>query len=124
MESAAIEQELPQHRPTPIGSPLLRGIASFISYIFHPVFMPVLLSVVIWRIQPAAFAGMTHQTLVFRLITMVMLTVFFPLLTVVLLKALGFLKSIHMRVSNDRVIPLIATMTFYFWAQQVFSHLP
>ena len=27
-----------------------------------------------------------------------------------------------MRISKDRVIPLIATMIFYFWAQQVFSH--
>src|ERR1043165_7200917 len=124
MESAALEQELPQQRPTPIGSPLLRGIASFISYIFHPVFMPVLLSVVIWRIQPAPFAGMSSKTLLFRLISLTSTTVFFPLLTVALLKVLGFLESVHMRVSKDRVIPLIATMTFYFWAQQVFSHLP
>ena len=85
--------------------------------------MPVLLSVIIWRIQPAAFAGMTPHTLLFRFISLTSTTIFFPLLTVALLKALGFLESIHMRVSKDRVIPLIATMTFYFWAQQVFHHL-
>jgi hypothetical protein len=85
--------------------------------------MPVLLSVIIWRIQPAAFAGMSQKTLLFRFISLASTTIFFPLLTVALLKALGFLQSVHMRVSKDRVIPLIATMTFYFWAQQVFSHL-
>ncbi len=84
--------------------------------------MPVLLSVIIWRIQPAEFAGMSNKLLTFRLISLVSTTIFFPLLTVALLKALGFLQSIHMRVSKDRIIPLIATMTFYFWAQQVFSH--
>jgi hypothetical protein len=123
MESAALEQEIPQQRPSPIGSPLLRGLASFISYVFHPVFMPVLLSIVIWRLQPAAFAGMSPKLLMFRIISLASTTIFFPLLTVGLLKALGFIESVHMRVSKDRIIPLIATMTFYFWAQQVFSNL-
>lgn len=122
MESAVIEQEAPR-KPVPDGAPALRGLASFISYLFHPVFMPVLLTVVLWRLQNAAFAGLSNKTLIFRLISVTMITVFFPLLTVALLKALGFLQSIHMRVSKDRIIPLIASMTFYFWAQQVFSHL-
>lgn len=124
MEPAAIEQEHMQQRPAPAGPPALRAFASFISYVFHPVFMPVLLAVVIWRIQPAAFAGMSGKTLILRLVTMVMLTIFFPLFTVALGKVLGFVQSVHMRVSRDRVIPLIATMIFYFWLQQVFSHLP
>src|SRR5687768_11452949 len=123
MESAALEQDIPQRKPAPIGSPALRTLASIVSYIFHPVFMPVLLSLVIWRLQPAAFAGMSQKTLAFRLISLASTTIFFPLLTMALLKALGFIESIHMRVSKDRIIPLIATMTFYFWAQQVFSNL-
>lgn len=124
-ETAVIEEEFPEKpRPAPMGSPALRGFASFISYIFHPVFMPVLLSVVIWRIQPAEFAGMSNKLLTFRLISLASTTIFFPLLVVALLKALGFIQSVHMRVAKDRIIPLIATMTFYFWAQQVFSHLP
>lgn len=85
--------------------------------------MPVLLTVVLWWLQNAAFAGLSNKTLIFRFISVTMITVFFPLLTVALLKALGFLQSIHMRVSKDRIIPLIASMTFYFWAQQVFVHL-
>lgn len=123
MEPAVIEQQdFQSPRPLPTGPPALRAFASLISYLFHPVFMPVLLSVVLWRLMPAAFAGMTPKVLVFRFISLAMTTIFFPLLVVALLRALGFLKSIHMRVSTDRVIPLIATMTFYFWAQQVFSH--
>ena len=117
------QEDPPVPKPVPYGPPLLHGTASFISYIFHPVFMPVLLSVVLWRLIPAPFEGMTHKVLGFRIASLAMTTIFFPLLTVALLRALGFLKSFHMRVSRDRVIPLIATMTFYFWAQQVFSNL-
>lgn len=111
-------------RPVGMGPAWLRGLASIISYIFHPVFMPLVLSVVLWRLMPAEFAPIPQKILTFRFISLASTTIFFPLLTVALLKALGFLRSIHMRVSKDRIIPLIATMTFYFWAQQVFSHQP
>ena len=84
--------------------------------------MPVLLSVILWRLMPAAFAGISPRKLTFGLISLTSTTIFFPLFTVALLKALGFIKSIHMRIARDRIIPLIATMTFYFWAQQVFGH--
>jgi hypothetical protein len=123
MEPVATEhEEAPIPRPLPIGPPALRGVASVISYVFHPVFMPVLLSVILWRLMPAPFAGIPSRKLTFGLISLASTTIFFPLFTVALLKALGFIQSIHMRVARDRVIPLIATMTFYFWAQQVFSH--
>ncbi len=98
--------------------------ATFISYLFHPIFMPALMSLVIWRLQPAEFAGMTTKTLLWRFGTLVMLSIFFPLFTTLLGRALGFVQSIQMRVARDRVIPLIATMIFYFWLQQVFSNLP
>jgi hypothetical protein len=123
MEPDLTEQWDEGRKPLPpIGPPALRALASVISYIFHPVFMPVLLSVVLWRLMPAAFAGISPQKLTFGLISLISTTIFFPLFTVALLKILGFIKSIHMRVSRDRIIPLIATMTFYFWAQQVFGH--
>ncbi|MBS1616036.1 MAG: hypothetical protein JST06_07970 [Bacteroidetes bacterium] len=114
----------PKQAPKPIGPPWLRRLASLVSYLFHPIFMPALMCLVIWRIQPAEFAGLSRNTLLLRFVTLLMLTIFFPLLVTLLGKALGFVQSIQMRVSRDRVIPLIATMTFYFWLQQVFSHLP
>jgi hypothetical protein len=121
MESTVIEER--EHVPLPpMGPPALRVLATFISYIFHPVFMPVLLSVALWKLFPSSFVGITNTKLIYGLISLISTTIFFPLFTVGLLKALGFIQSIFMRVSRDRIIPLIATMTFYFWAQQVFSH--
>ncbi|MBS1644699.1 MAG: hypothetical protein JST36_06630 [Bacteroidetes bacterium] len=126
MEQALFETEV-DHRhlkPKPAGPIWLANLCTVISYVFHPVFMPTLLCIVLWKLQPAAFAGILPKTLGMRLATVVLLTVFFPLVTMLLLRALGFLKNLQMRVAKDRIIPLIATMTFYFWAQQVFSHLP
>lgn len=46
--------------------------------------------------------------------------VFFPLLTVALLKGLGFISSIYMRTSRDRIIPYIACNIFFFWTYTIF----
>jgi membrane-associated phospholipid phosphatase len=36
-----------------------------------------------------------------------------------MMKALGFIKSVDMEDRQDRIIPFIATMTFYIWAYLV-----
>lgn len=105
-------------------SPIVEGLATFISYLFHPIFIPTLVVVALYFLVPVYFKGIPPQTLKFRLITVISLTIFFPLFSVLLMKALGFIQSILMRDAKDRIIPLIAVMIFYFWAQQVFSKIP
>lgn len=101
----------------------LQVLATIVSYVFHPIFMPTIMAMALYFFSPVSFSGIDAHTLKYRLISIVMITILFPLFSVVLMKALGFIKSIHMRDPRDRIIPLIATMIFYFWAQQVFSHL-
>jgi hypothetical protein len=43
----------------------------------------------------------------------------FPLIAVLLLKGLGFIDSIFLKTQKDRIIPYIASMTFFFWTQYV-----
>ena len=107
---------LPQQR-----SPL-RTLASIVSYVFHPVFMPPVMAVVLYFLYPVPFQSLTPQALEYGFASLVLSTVFFPLFTMLLLKALGFLKTYQMRQSRDRVIPLIATMIFYFWAYEAASY--
>ena len=47
--------------------------------------------------------------------------VFFPLLSVALLKAVGFIDSIFLRTRKDRIIPYMACGIFFFWAYTVFN---
>ncbi len=109
--------------PVPHSSKPLRTLANIVSYIFHPIFMPTIMAIALYLLSPVAFKSLTPEILKFRLGTVVLLTVFFPLFSVVLMKKLDFIQSIHMRDPKDRIIPLITIMIFYFWVQQVFSNL-
>jgi hypothetical protein len=109
--------------PVPHSSKPLRRLASIVSYVFHPVFMPAIMAIALYLLSPIAFKSLPPTVLKFRLATVVMLTIFFPLFSVLLMKKLDFIQSIHMRDPKDRIIPLITIMIFYFWVQQVFSNL-
>jgi hypothetical protein len=98
---------------------VLRALAHIISYIFHPVFMTTLITVALYQLAPVSFAGVSKSEMGMLLIRIAYTTIFFPLLTMLLLKGLGFIESIHMHDLKDRIIPLIAIMIYYFWAYQV-----
>jgi hypothetical protein len=103
-------------------SPVLRAFANFISYIFHPVFVPLVMTILLYRLAGSSFAGITFKQYGITIIKIGTNTLMYPLLVILLLKATGFLKSFHMPDARDRIIPLIATMTFYFWIYLVFKN--
>jgi hypothetical protein len=51
-------------------------------------------------------------------------TVFFPLLVVALMRALGFNKSLLLKTQKERIVPYIASITFFFWTYYVFRNQP
>lgn len=107
-------------------SSALRIPAILISYIFHPVFMPAAMTVLLYKLTPHSFAGVnvldfSKQPLPL-IVSIIISTAFFPLLSVLLMKGLGFVESIQLENPKDRIIPLIATMTFYFWIYNVMSN--
>lgn len=85
--------------------------------------MPAAMTFVLYHLtRQTSFAGI-EPGMFYRWLAMIALnTVFFPLFTVLLLKGLGFIKSIYMSDPKDRIIPLIGCMIFYFWANHVFSN--
>lgn len=100
----------------------LRILANIISFVFHPVFMPTVLLVLLYTLAPSIFAGVTNKEFLKFLLITLQLTVFYPLFVVLLLKKLGFLQSYYMKGPKDRIIPLIATIIFYFWIYWVFRN--
>jgi hypothetical protein len=123
METTALPPEAAP-APRPPHPKIVRLMATIVSYVCHPIFLPTVMSLVLYKLMPVSFKGIPDQILKFRLASIILVTLFFPLLSVLLMKALGFVESIYLRTSKDRIIPLIASMTFYFWAYQVFSHFP
>lgn len=123
MENASIaEQEFRAHpelyNPQPL---LIRWLAHFFSFIFHPLFIPAIVAWYLTFLQPGYFAGIPSQDKLMVVIRVAFNTIFFPAITVLLLKGLGFIKSIFLKTQRERIIPYIATNLFYFWMYLVFK---
>lgn len=107
--------------PQPAG---LKMVAKFFSYLFHPVFVPVL---VVWFMlykHPYLFAGFSSPDKIKVLIQAFVMFTFFPVVTVLLLKALKFISSFQLTNQKDRIIPLVACGIWYFWIWYVWRNLP
>ena len=109
--------------PQPVQSKTLRVLAYIVSFVLHPIFIPAGMAFALYKLAPVSFAGITPPQFYKWLASIIINTLFFPLFTVLLLKGLGFVQSIHLRTPKERIIPLIATMIFYFWAAHIFNSL-
>jgi len=101
--------------------------AGVFSYFFHPLLIPVYVIVFLAYIHPYAFAGFSQLERKQSVVIVVLNIVFFPLLSVLLLKAVGFIDSVFLRTKKDRIIPYMACGIFFFWAYTVFkeqTHYP
>ena len=94
--------------------PVVRVIARIVSYIFHPLFIPVYISWFLIFLNPLFPAINASDKWILLLRFVVMYTVF-PLVTVLLAKGLGFIQSIYLRTQKDRIIPYIVCGIYYFW---------
>lgn len=124
MHQQAVPESNARTSEGPVFSPAARSLAQVISYITHPLFIPTLVTFLILQSIPeymVAFKPLSRKfafdILYFRV---VMITLFFPLLTMLLAKQLGFLPSIYMKTQRERIIPYVAIIIYYFWAFYTF----
>ncbi len=108
----------PQTKPRLI----VRLLSNTVSWIFHPVFMPLITALVLYILTRSSFVGFDVTYLYQLLGTTFLNTIFFPLFLTLLLYKLGFIKSIRLRDRKDRIVPLMGSMIFYFWIYQVFKN--
>lgn len=111
------EQQIQEQKGTQ--NPVLRTLAHIVSYVFHPVFMPLAMTFVLMKLSPNSFLGFDEKRLGLILVSIGGQTIFFPLFVVLLLKLLGFVDSFYLRTQKERIIPLIGTIIFYWWASRV-----
>lgn len=103
---------------------ILKAIAYFFSIVLHPLFIPLIAAWYLVYIQPGVFPGFSPKEEMMVVIRVGYNTIFFPAVTVLLLKAVGFIKSIHLKTRRERIIPIIATNLFYFWVYLVLKNQP
>ena len=97
----------------------LRIVAQLISWIFHPLFIPLYVTFFLAYVHPYAFVALSEKNRVFKLIFVFVNTALFPGVAVFLLWRLKFLKSFYLHTQKERIIPYAAAMVFYFWAWYV-----
>lgn len=102
----------------------LRIPAKIISIVFHPIFIPFYVTWFFLYVEDFMFLGMIDRNKLLVLIHVFVLYTLFPLVTTLLLKGLGFIKSIYMQDPKDRIIPYVVCMIFYFWSWYVSKKLP
>ncbi|MEO6638149.1 MAG: hypothetical protein ABIN25_07715, partial [Ginsengibacter sp.] len=98
--------------------------AQLFSYVFHPLFIPLIAAWYLAFFQPGYFTGIPGGEKIYILIRVAYNTIFFPALTILLLKALGFIQSIFLKTQRERIIPYVAANIFYFWMYLVFKNQP
>lgn len=75
-----------------------------ISYIFHPLVMPIFAVWFYFKISPRY---VSEEVIHGKLISLSLLTVALPVLIYFLLKTLGKTNSIHLKTTRERIYPLI-----------------
>lgn len=101
----------------------LELVSNLISFLLHPLFMPTLLTIALCYLHRSGFAGISGGQKWIWIANVALNTIFFPALAVILMKFLGFISSIKMPDKKDRIIPLMASMIFYFWVYQIFKNI-
>ncbi|HEX2534105.1 MAG TPA: hypothetical protein VHK69_10240 [Chitinophagaceae bacterium] len=103
--------------------PALRFGARVLSYIFHPLFLPVyILAFLIYG--HSLFPGFESRDKALLLVRFFIMYSLFPLVTVLLTKAVGFIDSVFLRTQRDRIIPYVACGVYYFWMWYVLKNQP
>jgi hypothetical protein len=111
-----------EKRELPNQPEVLKFAAKIISWVFHPVFIPVYVLIFLLREQSYLFVALTGGKKTLTVIQFAVMYALFPVVTALLLKALGFIGSIYMKTQKDRIIPYVICMIYYFWVWYVIKN--
>ena len=121
-ENQLKEVSIPELPPQPAW---IKALARIISYVFHPLFLPLYLTYFILEVRSYQFAVIDPWSKTLRLLLIAISCTFMPLVSVLLLRALNFIDSIYLKTQKDRIAPYMICMIFYFgvWAYFKKNHI-
>lgn len=102
---------------------VVRIAAQVLSVVFHPLFIPVYISAFLIYLSPA-FPALDAPGRAILLVRFIVMYTVFPLATILLAKALGFIQTIFLKTQRDRIIPYVACGLYYFWMWFVLRNQP
>jgi len=101
----------------------MKILAKVLSVLFHPLLLPTYAIAIIILTNPYLFEVYENHEWIFA-IRVFLNTFAFPTFAIFLLWRLGFIKKFEMEEREERIIPYIATATFYVWAYVSFRKSP
>jgi hypothetical protein len=119
------KNELHEAGTVRLSQPLfIRIAARVVSYVFHPLFIPVYLSIFILKTQSFLFSSLNELGKKMFVPRFFVAYTFLPLVSVLLLRALKFISSIQLKRRKDRIIPYVICMIYYWWSWYAFHNQP
>ncbi|MFT3702220.1 MAG: hypothetical protein QM802_07615 [Agriterribacter sp.] len=104
-------------------SPLAKIFGTFISWIFHPLFIGLYITLCVVYGIPEYFIGIDAKRKLQWVFIYIINGVFFPVISVLLCKALGFIQSVYLNTQKERIILYSISMIFFFWTFYVFKNI-
>ncbi len=102
---------------------VLRIAAKVLSYVFHPLFIPIYITLVLLWLHPLNALIIDYRQRVLMTISIFVSTAFFPAIAIFLLWRLKFIENMYIREQKERIIPYVVSMFFYFWIYYVSRNL-
>ena len=96
--------------------------AVILSWLFHPLFV---IGIMAWYIiyqHPTAYLGIDERFKIWRMLIACVNSIFFPLVSVLLLKGVNFISSFLSPTRKDRIVLYIVSMIFFFWTFWIFRN--
>ena len=96
---------------------MLRALAQVISFVLHPLLILTYVLILLLLVNPYMFgvSSLGDRSARILVIQIFLYTFFIPFIVVVMLKALGFVKSIELKDRQERIGPYIISGLFYLW---------
>lgn len=91
----------------------VKQAAHAISVLLHPLFMPVLALWVAMHLDPHLSYFLPAQARLFTLGMVSMMSVLFPLISMLLLRRAGLISSLEMPLRQERIAPFVMTLIYY-----------
>ncbi len=94
---------------------MVKRLAQFISFVFHPLLLPTYSFAFIIYTNPFLFGNYSLKQLGGIIIAVFINTFIFPVIAILLMYKLGFIKSLYMQEGRERLIPFFGIIVFYIW---------
>ncbi|MFA5780746.1 MAG: hypothetical protein WC868_00560 [Bacteroidales bacterium] len=98
-------------------------IAKTITYLFHPIFLPLYCLLLLFNLKSFFSFGIVLNARLMLIGFVVITTIIFPLIIVFLMKRQGLIQSYLMETRQERRYPYLIIAVFYFLTYNIFRQL-